>query len=62
MPHKFKIGQSVYLDVSVLRPASRGVYEIVRLLPTELDEPQYRIRSKSETFERLVKQSDLRAT
>ena len=58
--HKFKVGQLV--DFVPSRPGtaiSGRPYEIVRLLPAEAGELQYRIKSKSEGFERVVKESEL---
>ena len=56
--HKFKVGQLV--DFAPSRPATSGrPYEIVRLLPAEAGELQYRIKSKSEGFERVAKESEL---
>ena len=58
--HKFKVGQLV--DFAPSRPGmapSGRPYEIVRLLPGEAGELQYRIKSKSEDFERVAKESEL---
>lgn len=62
--HKFKVGQLV--DFMPFRPggqASSGrQYEIVRLLPPDSHdsgELQYRVKSKSETFERVARESEL---
>jgi hypothetical protein len=58
--HKFKVGQLV--DFAPSRPGtgtSGRPYEIVRLLPAEAGELQYRIKSKSEAFERVAKESEL---
>jgi hypothetical protein len=57
--HKFRIGQSVDLIPSTFRSAARGHYEIVSLRPAEGGSPQYRIKSKSETHERIVSEGDL---
>jgi hypothetical protein len=57
--HKFKIGQSVDLIQSTFRSAAGGHYEIVSLRPAEGGSPQYRIKSRSETHERVVAESDL---
>jgi hypothetical protein len=57
--HKFKVGQSVDLMPSTVRSAAKGLYEIVSLRPAEDGSPQYRIKSKSETHERVVAESDL---
>jgi hypothetical protein len=34
-------------------------YEIIRLLPADGGELQYRVKSKSEVFERVAKESEL---
>lgn len=57
--HKFKVGQTVDLIQSTFRSAAKGHYEIVSLRPTEDGNPQYRIKSKSESHERVVAESDL---
>jgi hypothetical protein len=57
--HKFRIGQSVDLIPSLSRSAARGHYEIVSLRPTDGDNPQYRIKNRSESHERVVSESDL---
>jgi hypothetical protein len=57
--HKFRIGQSVDLIPSTFRTAATGGYEIVRLQPADSGTPQYRVKSKSETHERVVAESDL---
>jgi hypothetical protein len=58
--HKFQIGQTVYF---VSRPvgqmAADGTYRIVKLLPSDGDEHQYRIKSTNEAFERVAKESQL---
>lgn len=60
MKHKFSVGTSVYFTASnVSRPAATGVYEVVRLLPTDGDDCQYRIRNTTEAFERVAKESQL---
>jgi len=58
--HKFKVGQLVDFTPARLGMATSGrPYEIVRLLPAEAGELQYRVKSKSESFERVVKESEL---
>ena len=60
LKHKFGIGMSVYFTASnVARPAASGTYQIVRQLPTEGDDCQYRIKSTTEAFERVAKESQL---
>jgi hypothetical protein len=41
------------------RPGASGSYKIVKLLPSEGDEHQYRIKSPAEAFERVAKESQL---
>ncbi len=60
LKHKFPVGTTVYFTASnISRPAASGTYEIVRLLPTEGDDCQYRIKSSTEAFERVAKESQL---
>jgi hypothetical protein len=40
-------------------PTPGGQYQVVRLLPAEGGEFLYRVKSKGETFERVVKESEL---
>jgi len=44
------------------RGGASGIYEVVRLLPSEGDEQQYRIKSATEPHERVAKQSQLERT
>ncbi len=58
--HKFKVGQSVSLTSGPFgRGRSDGIYKIVKLLPPEGDDCQYRIKSASEPHERVAKESQL---
>jgi hypothetical protein len=58
--HKFPLGATVHFTASnVSRPAATGTYEIIRLLPTDGDDCQYRIKSSIEAFERVAKESQL---
>ena len=57
---KYSIGEIVYFTASnVARPAASGTYEVIRLLPTDGDDCQYRIKSSTEAFERVAKESQL---
>lgn len=61
LTHKFRVGEAVYFTASnVSRPAANGAYEVVRLLPTDGDDCQYRIKSTTEAFERVAKESQLK--
>ena len=57
--HKFKVGQTVDLIPSTFRAAANGSYEILSLRPAEDGTTRYRIKSKSESHERVVAESDL---
>ena len=60
LKHKFPVGTRVLFTASnVARPAASGSYEVIRLLPTEGDDCQYRIKSSTEAFERVAKESQL---
>jgi len=60
LKHRFPIGTTVYFTASnVSRPAATGTYEIIRLLPTDGDDCQYRIKSSTEAFERVARESQL---
>lgn len=58
--HKFKVGQVV--EFAAPRLSMRtigGKYEVVRLLPWDGGEFQYRIKAVGESFERIAKESQL---
>jgi hypothetical protein len=60
LKHKFPIGARVLFTASnIARPAASGSYEVIRLLPTDGDDCQYRIKSSTEAFERVAKESQL---
>jgi hypothetical protein len=60
LTHKYQVGTNVYFTASnVARPAAGGLYEIVKLLPTDGDDCQYRIRNSTEAFERVARESQL---
>ena len=63
LKHKYTVGTHVYYTASnVARPAASGTYEVVRLLPTDGDDCQYRIKHSTEAFERVAKESQLAAS
>ncbi len=58
--HKYSIGQSVrYTAGPFGRFGASGSFKVVKLLPLEGDEHQYRIKSAGEAFERVAKESQL---
>ena len=62
LTHRYKVGETVYFTASnVSRPAASGTYEVIRLLPIDGDDCQYRIKSTTEAFERVAKESQLKA-
>jgi hypothetical protein len=57
---KFQLGQNVLFTARPIgHMATNGTYKIVKLLPSEGDDFQYRIKSASEAFERVAKESQL---
>ncbi len=60
LKHKFPVGSTVYFTASnISRPAATGTYEVMRQLPSDGDDCQYRIKSSTEAFERVAKESQL---
>jgi hypothetical protein len=58
--HKFRVGQTVsYTSSPVSRPGASGSYKVVKLLPSDGDDYQYRIKNSGEAFERVAKESQL---
>jgi hypothetical protein len=60
MNTKYKIGQAV--DFTPTRGTLQGSlreYKIVRLVPRDQGEQQYRIKSIAEAFERIARESEL---
>lgn len=58
--HRFRVGQKVRL-LPGLRNAelADGEYEVVRLLPAEGKDLQYRVRDIRERIERVVRESEI---
>jgi hypothetical protein len=60
MAHKYQVGEAVYFTSPTFgRAAATGSYTVVKLLPSEGDDYQYRIKSSGEAFERVAKESQL---
>lgn len=57
--HKFSVGQTVRYTAGPFSRAASGTFKVVKLLPPEGDEHQYRIKSAGEAFERVAKESQL---
>ena len=60
MSNLFRSGQTVRLVRNLsLRAAATGEFKIVRAMPDNGGETQYRIKSAQEPHDRVVKESDL---
>jgi hypothetical protein len=58
--HKYSVGQTVFYTSSpISRPGASGSYKVVKLLPSDGDDYQYRIKNPGEAFERVAKESQL---
>jgi hypothetical protein len=57
--HKFKIGQAVFYTSGVGSSRRSDVFTVMRRLPPEGGDYQYRIKSANEPFDRVVKESEL---
>jgi hypothetical protein len=58
--HRFAVGQAVeFMPDRTEDRAARGKYVVVRLLPEEGNTPQYRIKSKMDGRERVVRETQL---
>ena len=58
--HRFTVGQTVYFTSGPMgRAGATGSYKVIKLLPSEGDDYQYRIKSAGEAFERVAKESQL---
>jgi hypothetical protein len=58
--HRFQIGDIVdFINSHVVLSPAPETCEILRLLATDGDDPQYRVRCTGEDFERVVRESQL---
>lgn len=58
--HKFRIGQLVSFNPGrQSMPASAREYKVLRLMPPDNGQPQYRIKSIAETYERTALEKEL---
>ncbi len=58
--HKYALGQTVrYIAGPLNRGPASGTFKVVKLLPLDGDEHQYRIKCTDEAFERVAKESQL---
>jgi len=57
--HKSHIGDSVMLKPAIGRNVPGGVYEVIKQLPHNGREYEYRIKSANEEFERIAGEREL---
>jgi hypothetical protein len=58
--HKFRVDQRVTLAANVInRAAAGGSYVVTKQLPERAGEFEYRIKSASESHERVARESEL---
>lgn len=58
--HKYRVGETVdYMPARILSTQSTSCCEILRVLSTDGDDPQYRVKCPEEGFERVVRESQL---
>jgi len=58
--HKYRLGQSVdFLLTGRGTGSGPSACKILRLLSTDGDDPQYRVKCSTESFERVVRESQL---
>ena len=55
MLHKFHIGEFVTMSPATSRNVPGGVYEVIKRLPDNGGEPEYRIKSINEPHERVAR-------
>ena len=59
-PHKFSVGQRVQFSPSGFDGAAqRGIYVVVRRMPSETRDLQYRVKDVRDGHERVVRESQL---
>lgn len=58
-PHRFKVGQNVNVSSRVNQTTPMGKYQVVRLLPPDSADNQYRLKSAMDGRERVVWESEL---
>jgi hypothetical protein len=60
-PHGFSVGQSVeFLPGKSDGNVPRGAYTILRLLPNDAADREYRVRNAADGHERVMRESQLR--
>jgi hypothetical protein len=57
--HKFHVGEIVTMRPATSLNIPGGAYVVTKCLPDSGAEPEYRIRSENEPYERVARQSEL---
>jgi hypothetical protein len=60
--HKFKIGETVFIKPAPTQNLPGGSYVVIQRLPEHDAELEYRVRNRVEPHERVMRESELRAT
>jgi hypothetical protein len=58
-PHSYRVGQTVALIPETRSRAGIGAYVILRLLPNDQLDREYRVKNVVDGHERVVQQSDI---
>ena len=59
--HSYEIGQSIELVAGILTPPGvTGHYTVVRQLPNDSSDREYRVKSERDGHERVVRESQMR--
>ena len=58
-PQKFKVGEIVTIRPALNRNVPGGIYEVIKELPENRGEFEYRIKSTKEPHERVARESEL---
>jgi len=58
--HRFQIGENVYFTSRPIgHMVANSIYQVVKLLPSDGSDYQYRIKNPNEAFERVARESQL---
>ncbi|WP_076955684.1 hypothetical protein [Teichococcus deserti] len=60
-PHRHTVGQNLMLLSAKSKGKALEIYTIVRLLPNDGTDREYRVRHQRDGHERVVRESDLRS-
>jgi hypothetical protein len=60
--HRFKIGQTVFIQSAPHQNLPGGAYVIIQKMPERDGEFEYRVKNMSEPYERVCRESQLRTS